>query len=409
MIDPMIVTGHVDEISRQMVSGWAWCPEEPELSVEIEILVNNRRLALLTASGFRRGLMDSLRGRIEAEDARARVTGNYGFEVKLDPPLSPFQEHLIEVKAVPTGTLLPAGKKILRPPPGEKPALTPILLTATGRSGTTLLMKKLLDHPQIIAADHYPYEIRLLSYYAAAFRTLISNADRENSTDPNRLFSTASQYSIGFNPYNRPALHRVIVKNSQALEDVFEQFIPATMGRVFRDIIVRYYRVVQADQGKGTARYFAEKGYLDEAARQAPRMFFGSVREIVIVRDPRDLICSSRSFWKLEATAAADAAVGNAARLLEIARTAGEDTIVIRYEDLVTAQAATMARLCRFLQLDELAGSRPEEEASLFKMHGTSAGPSASIGRWRNELTPEEIALCNDKCGEYLSHFGYEV
>ena len=41
------------------------------------------------------------------------------------------------------------------------------MVTAPGRSGTTLLMGLLAKSPAIVAAELVPYELRLISYYSA--------------------------------------------------------------------------------------------------------------------------------------------------------------------------------------------------------------------------------------------------
>jgi hypothetical protein len=41
--------------------------------------------------------------------------------------------------------------------------------------------------------------------------------------------------------------------------------------------------------------------------------------------------------------------------------------------------------------------------------HGTSGSPEASIGRWRNDLSPEFRLAVEEKFGDLLREFGYEA
>jgi hypothetical protein len=95
-------------------------------------------------------------------------------------------------------------------------------------------------------------------------------------------------------------------------------------------------------------------------------------------------------------------------RLTQIARHAGPDTIVIRYEDLVREPVPTRQALSRFLDVDLL--SHPEAEAEVVPdSHRTSSDPAASIGRWRNDLTPQQVEACELAFGALLHDFDYEL
>jgi hypothetical protein len=420
----MALTGHVDEISRQVVTGWAMDTDHPDQNVRVVIVINGQEHTRLTTSILRPELKEAAKASIQSPSLRETITGRYGFELIFNPCLSVFAEQRIEVKFDATGLILPKGSRTLRRPPSAQAtsvpmeariltplphtsgSLFPIILTSAGRSGGTLLMQKLASHPQIVVAERYPFEIRLAAYYSAAFRTLISNADRQNSTNPDTMFGQRNQYSIGFNPYNRPGFYS-LAKNPQSLEHFFEEFVPTTLGRTFRELLLKYYTILQVDQDKLGARYFAEKGDLDEAARQGPRIFFDTVREIVLVRDPRDLLCSFISFWKNTMNDAVQQLKSATSRLRSIHDRADSDTIFVKYEDLVTKSVETMEQIYQFVGLDSTTGPGRAEETSLFQKHGTSATPEASIGRWRADLSQEAIAVCDQAFRPFIERFGY--
>jgi hypothetical protein len=419
----MALRGHVDEISRQVITGWAMDTDHPDQNVRVVIVVNGRVHMRITADVFQERLRKAAKAFINRRSLRDTITGKYGFEFIFKPGLSVFAEHHIEVKFDATDLILPMGSRTLRrlqsvqampltqghtltPAPKASGSLLPIIVTGAGRSGSTLLMQRLAGHSQIVVAERYPFEMKLAAYYSAAFRTLISDADRQNSTNPDTIFAQINRYSIGFNPYNRPGYYTV-VSNSQLLESFFEEFVPTALAQTFRRMLLEYYTILQVDQNKLGARYFAEKGDLDEAARQGPRIFFGTAREIVLLRDPRDLLCSSTSFWKTSSSDALQRLKSATKRIQSIHAAGDSDTIFVKYEDLVTKPEETMEQIYQFLGLANTPGPGREQETSLFEMHGTSATPLASIGRWRADLSEEVIAVSDKEFRPFLERFGY--
>jgi hypothetical protein len=61
------------------------------------------------------------------------------------------------------------------------------------------------------------------------------------------------------------------------------------------------------------------------------------------------------------------------------------------------AAPETVARLIAAADAPELRG------------HGTAGSPESSIGRWRNDLSPELRSAVEEMFGDLLSDFGYEV
>lgn len=395
----MTIVGNVDEISRRRVVGWACDRDAPEASLTITILINGREHGRCPANLARENLKQHLGG---------NASGLYGFEFAFDPPLSVFDEYRVEVKAAGAQRPLPSGARVLPAPQRAGGRLPPIIITSTGRSGTTLLMSEFAARPDIVVAGPYPFEIKLVGYYSAAFRTLVSSADRTNSTDPLTMFDKDNRFYIGHNPYNSLEFHR-IAGLQKTFERFFEQVVPAKYSELFQGLVDEYYDSIKTDQGKHAARFFAEKGELDEAARDGARHFLGRVHELVVVRDPRDLLCSAMKFWKLEPPEALMMLQTTLRRLEEIHDSGASDSFFLRYEDLITEPVATRQQIYRFLRLDFEPGSLPETDAKLFERHGTSARPADSVQRWERDLDPDLVAACNESFGSYIERFGYAV
>ena len=399
-------SGWVDQIKRNLIAGWALDTDHPDQPVTIVVTVNGqvhgRVMADLPRDDAR--LIELLKERIRP-DLHAAMSGRYGFSIPLDPPLSVFRAHEIEVRFERSGTLLPRGSgRIAAPEHGQAP-LMPLLVVAAGRSGTTVLMQHLARHPGIVVADPYPHEIKLMTYYADAYRVLSMGADHRRSTSPDSLLRDG--YTIGFNPYHRRELG-LFTKTPDLLDDYFETTVPPILNKTFGTLLMGYYTRIQADQGKAGARYFAEKVPPRDNARDGVRVLCGDARQILLVRDPRDILCSARAFWNTGPEAAFRNVSAMVSQLEAVHASDAGDLLLIRYEDLVTDTPGTLARLWSFLDLPPPQGqARPDDTASIPANHGTSRSLEASIGRWRAELPAEEQARCEQAFGGFLDRFGY--
>jgi hypothetical protein len=389
--------GRLEEVSRNGVRGWAIDMARPELPLELLIRADGTVVDRCLANKPKPALRETL---------GQGVSGNHAFAHTFAAPLPSFRAIDIDVVEAASGQAIPNGARQLRGLETAAVPLRPILVTSTGRSGTTLLMSELLRHPRIVVADRYPYEIKLLSYYAAALKVLTAEMDRTNSTTPDNLFDRIGRYRVGHNPFNSPGFYS-IVANRAGMARLFEERIPLVYARGFREVIEEYYDLVRIDQDKREAMYFAEKVDLNEAARSGPRVLFGTVKEIAMLRDPRDLLCSAKAFWKLESGAALDMIRSTVPRVQAVAQSGSAEILALRYEDLVAEPRAAKARLYRFLGLRDDDQDDTLGDTTIFARHATSQSADASIGRWRQDLTAEEARAVTAAFGDYMEAFGY--
>ena len=84
----------------------------------------------------------------------------------------------------------------------------PVMLTALGRSGTTLLMQLLSEHRGILTSNFYPYEVKQASYWMHLLKVMSDPADFSNSSHPDR-FGDDFGY-IGHNPLFPPGEHPAV-------------------------------------------------------------------------------------------------------------------------------------------------------------------------------------------------------
>jgi len=411
--------GHVDAISRRVVAGWAADPDRVGHRLTVSVSVNGVKLGDVVADRLRNDLASL--GRFG--------DGRHGFSFTFPEPLSADTDHVVCVVYQDDGVRLPNGEQRLaatastlfaasgaKPPvaaavavahaPAEAARLLPILVTAPGRSGTTLLMGLLARSPAIIAAELVPYELRLISYYAAAFNVLTSAADLEHSTHPDRL--EGDGFHIGFNPFHSQQYAQAF-RGQAPVRDYFDAYVPAQVAASGRGLIEEFYRRLAGDRSKPDARYFAEKGNnLHKPTRDYTRRAFGAIRELVIVRDPRDVLCSHMAYFSSTAEKGFTQ-LSHACRQLMAIRAEGRaDIHWLKYEEMVRGDAGCFSRLSAFLETP-IEADAGDAGAAVFARHATSLTPESSVARWRGNLPDELKVRCAVEWGDFLTEFGYDI
>ena len=269
----------------------------------------------------------------------------------------------------------------------------PIILTGLGRSGTTACMQAIGHYPEIVMERTYPYETRIAQH-------LVESLIRAIPVD--RVFNLPTEVTQYL---GRDFLHHN-----------FQRYV---------DYIDNCYEIIARINHQPEALYFIEK-FLRFKLQSRFHCIYPDSKEIILVRDFRDMLCSVLSFNKRRGYFAFDRQhfksdldyIQNTKgpnRLLAAWRKRKKQALLVRYEDLVENFEETITGIFEYLEvntmpslLKKICKSTPTSSQQ-FDEHMTSQSHEKSIGRWRKELPSEFITIANEVMGDALSGFGYEV
>lgn len=280
-----------------------------------------------------------------------------------------------------------------------EPTLQPVMVTSLGRMGSTRLMSLLAAHPRIVTLRKHPYECKTAKYWLQVLATLTEPAMQDS------------------NPYFLPDLIREPKPGIGLFAD--------RMAEVCQKNVDGWYSELAFHQVKENVRYFAEKMTPDRLPPLMRELYPGA-KEVLLVRDPRDWIGSIlagggesgvHGFGRRENEPAVDC-VRRHAELASELRAYWQAhrgvTHLVRYEDLVREPAPTLRTLFDHLEIDATPSCvdatlrEAQTESASFQHHTISSHAGGSVGRWRDELTPELRAVAREAFADVLRSFDYD-
>jgi len=302
---------------------------------------------------------------------------------------------------------------------GNGAMLQPLIVTTLGRTGSTWFMRLLGQHQSIVAYRPFEFEPRAGSYWVQVFKALAdpkSYLQRLIATDPVERWWLGPETP-------RPPRHIPDPEVVKCLGGTGVISLAAFCQGQLDDL----YRSIAAAGGLKGGKYFAEK-YLPNPpfVRQMLWEWYSGAKEVVLVRDPRDIFCSIESFNAKRGYLAfarnrltdefeyIKMLIQQMHRLVRTWKARPSAVHLLRYEDLVREPTRTLTSVLQYLEIDASAEvvdavlQRASIETAAMSQHRTSRSPADSIGRWRTDLSADLRALFATECGEILTQLAYD-
>jgi len=311
-----------------------------------------------------------------------------------------------------------------------QPTLKPLFINSLGRSGTTWLMHLLAHHLSIATYKNYPYELPVLEHFL--HNVLIHNSFE---FQPDQI----PYPELDVNDLFKLNRHRMYHVKEESLKRYFRKQQIEELAYFCQEQIDKYIDQIlnfQKRIGEGLENpiYFAEK--LINPSRDTEYLsrliweLYPQGKEIILVRDFRDMFCSILSFMKkrdLKICFGLDFQHAQTEEeyvkitkeridfIWDCWETRKHKAYLVRYEDLIEKPLPILKGIFEYLNLDhdEATLQRILEKASLRNAemtdHITSSTVDASLGRWKKDLSPALQRLCNEAFQPALEAFGYLV
>jgi Sulfotransferase family len=389
--------------------GWA-LSEEAELT-KIEVLQEGRVVAEAEPGEGREDIATAFPAVAHA--------GNCGFRASVSA-LDLRQDFELAVVGRGPGFHFPiaevAGARAPLPAAGED-LIQPLMVNTIGRSGSTWLVWLLSCLPEAVAFSPWARDARVGTYWTSVLQTLARPQSYLAQLVPGPLEQKTWWL-------DRPDL-RFGVGGDPELEAWLGGEAVESLAQVCQNRIDTFYARLAG--GGEAPRYFVEKYLPYQLTPDLLSELYPGARELILVRDFRDMLCSVIAFnrkrgW--EAFGRAEAAddveyvqttiANSARRLARRLRERGDEAHLVRYEDLILEPAATLGSILEFLGLE--AGEeavaatleRADRDSPKVDDHRTTEKASASIGRWKRDLSPDLTRVCAEVLDPVLAEFGYE-
>ena len=296
-------------------------------------------------------------------------------------------------------------------------AVVPIALTSLGRSGSSVILGHLGCHPEISVFRLFTGEAHYINYFAQTIMTLSSPASylypiRSGNNFGDEMLTGNAEVAAQFEP--------------TADNTWFQQEYLPELRKFFSGKLVELYQWKNNSISQGNAPGFICEKFAPSGAIELVQEVFPEMKEVVLVRDFRDLLCSVLAFNRKRGFEAfgmeqfsnteeyiLQCMAPSAEILLERWHKVTGQAHLVRYEDFIRYREQTLVGMFSYLGTQSQDVKAVMETADRTqkdkqrKRHSTTSTPMASIARYESELSPELIELCNEVMEKPLREFGY--
>ena len=302
--------------------------------------------------------------------------------------------------------------------PTEEAGVSPLIVSTYGRTGSTWLMRLFDQHPATLAYRPFEYEPRTVSYWLSVLGAL--------SAPGSYMQPLATTFSSEHWWLGDASVPTELPRPDEAIEDQLARAGVEDLAILCRERIRSFYEAVAVAQSKPQPRYFVEKVAPQPWVWRLLGELFPAARELILVRDFRDMACSILSYnekmkvtsFGRERAASDDDFIDQlrvtADNLVAHRRRHEDSALVLRYEDLILDPRDTLTDLFAFLGINsspEAVDSvleRASRETGAMSAHRTASDPRASVGRWKDDMSPALQEKCAEVLDDVLEEFGYE-
>ncbi len=306
----------------------------------------------------------------------------------------------------------------VEPGPGWGGPRGAFVSSPSGRTGTTWIVQLLGQHPQVLAHPPFGVEPRPGSYWIEAAMALTEPGSYKRMLRPNMdhdRWWLGEWPDADRGPIDDPLLRRYLGERRSR-----------EIAAWAREQIIDFYRVVAEGQGKADAAVFVEKAPMGRLRLELLGDLLPRTREIALFRDPRDTLCSILAYSARNPRAALvstepgahddylEELAASFRGLLAECRERPEQTLVVRYEDLITDQLPTLRGILDHLEVessDATVAAMVDTAAGgsdRLKRHRTSGkAASESIGRWERDMDPGLRSRSAEIFRDVLADLGY--
>ncbi|SHF90728.1 Sulfotransferase family protein [Salegentibacter echinorum] len=292
-------------------------------------------------------------------------------------------------------------------------AAQPLFILGNPRSGTSLFRIMLTSHELI----SIPPECGFIQWWHEKYKNW-SLADAQSTTSIKSYLNDLAT-SKKIETWNL---------DYQSLEELIFTEKPAT----YSDLCLVVMKQFSLQTRNSTPRYFGDKNNYYLKHLDLLETLFPDAKYVLIIRDGRDVACSYLKIDEIKTTSLykpqlsndiqeiAEEWTRNNTRVLEFFENKKENSISLRFEDLLIDPEKELLKICDFLSLPFDAGmlnyaelnrnKRLEPSQLMDWKKKTLEKPDVSnISKYKDQLNSNQIKSFEEYAGKKLLKFGYEL